>query len=256
MRALSLAARRRLRVGAAPTLAAAPAVPGRGGGLLLRPFSAEATSGIAAPALGTTPKTAEGARQLYDAWATDYDATLRSWKYPAPRRTAELLCEYLPAGTSREQAVLDAGCGTGLSGEALAELGFTKLVGTDISPDSFKVTAQKSIYERLEVANLEETLPFEDDAFQAIVCVGVLSYVNAFDGLFAEFCRVTKPGGIVVFTHRMPFWDDDVNNVRTVAEAQQGWTRLFASGPEDYMPNNPDPTENAKKIQYIIHKVC
>merc|ERR1740121_2330851 len=76
-------------------------------------------TGIPAPQLGEFPKTADGARQLYDSWAADYDAALRSWSYPAPKRTAALLAEYLPS--VRDGVVLDAGCGTGLSGEALLE---------------------------------------------------------------------------------------------------------------------------------------
>merc|ERR1740121_223534 len=220
--------------------------------LVACPFSTG--TGIPAPQLGSFPKTADGARQLYDSWAADYDAALRSWSYPAPMRTATLLKEYLPDNL-RDGAVLDSGCGTGLSGEALLELGFKRLVGTDISPESFKVTGPKQIYERLEVANLEEPQPFDDNSFDAVVCVGVLTYVNQFDGLFADWCRVIRPGGIVVFTHRCPMWDDDFNSVRSEAEAQPGWKQRFVSPPEDYMPNNRAGTEREKRIQYVVYEV-
>ena len=207
---------------------------------------------IARPDLGTTPKTAEGARELYDNWAGEYDATLRSWEYPAPARAASLLRDH----SNIEGTVLDAGCGTGLSGEALHALGFARIVGTDVSAESLKFCEEKNIYERVVVANLEEPLPFDDNSFSGIVCVGVLSYVQRFDLLFPEWCRVTRPGGVVVFTHRSVLWDEDDHGVRSSADATHVWKQKFLSGPEEYMPQNPDPIERAKRIRYGVYEVC
>ena len=46
--------------------------------------------------------------------------------------------------------VLDAGCGTGLSGKALHAAGFRRLTGIDISQASLDVAAQAGVYERLD----------------------------------------------------------------------------------------------------------
>ena len=142
---------RAARAKGAAVVAAAIAPP------TLRLPARDLTTPIAKPELGTTPKTAAGAIKLYDAWAGDYDETLRSWDYPAPRRTAALLQTHLSAP---DGAVLDAGCGTGLSGEALRAAGFSGLIGTDVSAESLQVCARKGVYSRLEIANLEEPLPF------------------------------------------------------------------------------------------------
>jgi len=49
---------------------------------------------------------------------------------------------------------------------------------------------------------LGETLEFETDAFDAVTCVGVLTFGHAPASSLDEFVRVTKPGGHVTFTVR------------------------------------------------------
>lgn len=61
----------------------------------------------------------------YDAWAKDYDADLDAWAYEAPVRVAEQLRALVPGAA----VVLDAGCGTGLAGRALAAAGFSTIDG-------------------------------------------------------------------------------------------------------------------------------
>lgn len=75
-----------------------------GPGLGRRAAVAFSTSTILAPvavdALGATPKTAEGAKELYEVWAADYDEALVSWDYPAPRRVAEEVAAHFAAHDS------------------------------------------------------------------------------------------------------------------------------------------------------------
>ena len=131
---------------------------------------------VAAPALGAMPKTAAGARELYDSWAADgYDTALTSWDYPAPRRVAETL---KAAGVSSDTRILDVGCGTGLSGEALRALALGKaggIVGIDISAVSCKLALEKGCYAETKEGNLDEALPFADASFGAVACCGVMS---------------------------------------------------------------------------------
>eukprot|EP00931_Biecheleriopsis_adriatica_P121245 TRINITY_DN96331_c0_g1_i1.p1 TRINITY_DN96331_c0_g1~~TRINITY_DN96331_c0_g1_i1.p1 ORF type:complete len:253 (-),score=29.60 TRINITY_DN96331_c0_g1_i1:176-934(-) len=221
-------------------------------------------SGIAMPDLGATPKTKEGAVELYDKWADTYDDTLRSWNYPAPTRVAELL--KLHSGSDAPALpVLDAGCGTGLVGEALLSAGYKDLVGIDVSDESLKICLTKR-YTSTACWDLQCSngpYPFAGNSFSAVVCSGVLSYIQDFDAVFKEWCRVTAPGGIIVFTHRAPLWDGDEHSCRSSASAlgvgstgsAAYWEQLFCSEESDYMPNNPDPAESAKKIRYLVYKV-
>ena len=58
--------------------------------------------------------------------------TSSEWGYATPPRVAMAL---RLAGANVEKGVLDYGCGTGLSGMALAAVGFQVIDGTDISPE-------------------------------------------------------------------------------------------------------------------------
>lgn len=222
--------------------------------------------------LGATAFDKEGAVSLYDRWAETYDETLRSWDYPAPRRTAELLRTFADAATpdtgrpvprglaalrDGSLPLLDAGCGTGLSGDALRVAGFTNLVGTDVSQQSLDVCRRKGVFAALHLADLEGAagpLPFADDSLAGVACVGVLSYVHRFDRAFSEWCRIVAPGGLVAFTHRDIWWDGNVDGVQDAARACP-WEQCYMSEPEDYLPRNPEAAERAKRIRYFVYRV-
>jgi SAM-dependent methyltransferase len=212
---------------------------------------------IAVPSLGSTPKTADGAKQLYDEWASTYDAALESWGYPVPPRVAEVLTSLGQTDASR---ILDLGCGTGLSGAALRTAGLgTKggVVGTDISNESLEISRAKGLYADVCWADLEQPLPFDAESFDAIACVGVLSYVQSFDSLFPELARVLKPHGVFVTSHRTSLWDEDERGCQTAANAlvaAGAWTIESIGAPEAYMPNNPDPIESAKTIRLLVFR--
>ncbi|CAE7683950.1 METTL27 [Symbiodinium microadriaticum] len=138
--------------------------------------------------------------------------------------------------------VLDAGCGTGLSGEALAAAGFRQLVGVDVSSEMLRLCEAKRLYNSLTSWDLEGSqgpLPFIDDSFSAVVCVGVLSYVQLFEKVYKEWCRVVAPGGHVIFTHRDTLWDANVHSCRSAAASLQKWRLIQSSEPEAYMPATP-----------------
>ena len=65
----------------------------------------------------------------YDAWAEQYDRDLVAWDYQAPAVAANLI----KSNAARDGYVLDAGCGTGLTGRALQVAGFQHLIGMDLS---------------------------------------------------------------------------------------------------------------------------
>jgi predicted TPR repeat methyltransferase len=194
----------------------------------------------------------------YDAWALTYDQTLREWGYEAPEKIAELLADHRSGSSIPLRApVLDCGCGTGLSSEALSANGFESMYGVDVSDESLALCKTKGLHEVLELCELDtEPLPFSTDIFGAVVCVGVLSYVKEFEHIFGEWCRATRPGGLCAFTTRT--WDEDTNGIRTAAErlvSRGKWRQRYMSDPSPYMPNNPLPDESSKRIRYLIYEV-
>ena len=187
----------------------------------------------------------------YDEFAATYDETLLSqWGYAAPATAAELLARHLPV----QSTVLDAGCGTGLTGRELHRVGFNSVQGVDISTSSLGLAAIKGVYRALVRADLQAPLPFHTDTFDAAICVGVLSYISG-DGLLRELCRVTRPGGVVLLSHRT-----DLVAARSFKEVLAKlttaghWSPLFESDPLPYLPGHPDFADHIH-VQYFVLQV-
>jgi predicted TPR repeat methyltransferase len=183
----------------------------------------------------------EEVRGYYDAQASTYDALLASWGYDAPARVASLLMQWWPGGGTA-RTVLDAGCGTGLAGQALRDAGFDgTLLGVDLSPDSVALAAERGIYDEVVVGDLQQPLREPDDSVDAVVCVGVLTYVPDVAAIWGEFCRVTRPGGYVVLTQRDDIWRERrCNDVLGSLERVGRWAAVHLSPPASYLPGNAD----------------
>ena len=186
----------------------------------------------------------------YDTWAESYDQTLAQWNYQSPTIVATILKRAVPP----DDHVLDAGCGTGLSGKALHAAGFRRLTGIDISQASLDVAAQAGLYERLLQVNMQRgPLPLQTDEFAAVQCVGVLTYVPDTDAILREFCRVVRPGGLVAFTQREDlFKERDVAGVMQALADEGLLTRLSVSEPQAYLPGNTDYADTVK----VIYCLC
>ncbi|MGZ9809790.1 class I SAM-dependent DNA methyltransferase [Pseudoroseicyclus sp. H15] len=131
-------------------------------------------------------------RAYYDEWAGSYDAEVSEAGYATPRRCAEALAA---SGLGKDAAILDMGCGTGLSGAALAAEGFTTLDGCDLSEGMLAVARSRRIYRHLFLAG--ETPPEQPDA---VAAVGVIGAGAGPVSLFDECLALLVPGGRFVFS--------------------------------------------------------
>ena len=147
---------------------------------------------------------------------------------------AETVLSRLPAPVS----VLDVGCGTGLVGRTLPSGGHSgRLVGLDISRASLEVAARSGVYVSLEPADLQQPLPVDDGAFDAVVCVGVMTYLPDVEAVWRELARVARPGGLVVVTQREDLWS--ARGCPAVVDRLRDdgvWTPLDVTGPAPYLP--------------------
>ena len=156
----------------------------------------------------TTNDEAAKCQELYDDWAQTYDEDLthESHGYVGPAEAAKVITQ-----NSRKsgQVVLDAGCGTGLSGLAVTSaVGPDTIIdGIDISNGMLEVAAKKGIYRKLESADLSKSLAILDNVYDVVVCVGTLTggHVGPVPAL-SEFSRVVKSGGLVVATVKESVW--------------------------------------------------
>lgn len=135
----------------------------------------------------------------YAAWAAGYDRDTLAAGYCLPFQVLAWVSRYVrpDAGT-----LLDAGCGTGLSGPYLKALGYDRIAGLDFSEEMLKVAGSRNTYDDLRRATLSEVLPWPDDHFAAFFSTGVFTEGHAPASSLAELCRITRPGGIAIFTVR------------------------------------------------------
>ena len=170
----------------------------------------------------------------YDAWAGGYDDDLASWSYQAPAVVAGTVVSRRPVAGS----VLDVGCGTGLVGRALRDRGFAgRLDGLDLSQSSLEVARRSGAYDSVAQADLQQRLPLDDDNVDALVCVGVMTYLPEVEAVWREFARVTRPGGLVVTTQREDLWHERACPAVVDRLREEGvWTPLEVTGPAPYLP--------------------
>ena len=173
---------------------------------------------------------------MYDDWApTRYDADLAEWGYEAPQRAAAMLAAAVTTGP-----VLDAGCGTGLVGVELRQLGIGPVIGGDFSPVSVETARRRGVYEQVVELDLNALLAFDDRRFRAVVSVGVFSYLTDSEATVRELLRVVEPGGRVLFTQRTDLWDERDFTSLLHGLADEGVCDVSVTEPQPYLPRHPE----------------
>ncbi|MDP6831013.1 MAG: class I SAM-dependent methyltransferase [Alphaproteobacteria bacterium] len=175
----------------------------------------------------------------YDDWATTYDEDLVDWDYRAPADAARLLSATVP----RDGRILDAGCGTGLTGAALKAAGFSGPIdGIDISQTSLQQAEGHGVYRKLQQADMQQLpLDIPDDAYDGLFCIGVLTYVPDTEAVLRDFARVVQKGGTVLISQRNDLFEE--RNYASVIEAlaKAGiFSNVKVTEPQPYLPGNPD----------------
>jgi SAM-dependent methyltransferase len=99
--------------------------------------------------------------------------------------------------------VLDAGCGPGSLAEEIAKRGH-KTTGLDYSLDMVAQASRAAESAGTKRASFIQgdldSLPFQNNSFDAVICVGVLQYLPDDRISIAELGRVLRPGGIAIVT--------------------------------------------------------
>lgn len=145
----------------------------------------------------------EAAADAYDEWAASYDEdTIEGLGYVGHHVVADKLAEL-----GRPDLVLDAGCGSGLVGSAIAERMEATIDGVDISPGMLDQARALGVYRTLETADLTQPLRLDDDAYDAVVCAGTFTAGHVGPDAFDELARVARPGGHVVATVLDSLWE-------------------------------------------------
>ena len=134
---------------------------------------------------------------VYKEWAAAYDHDndnlLGTVSQPL---SVQIFQEYIKDKSLR---IIDVGCGTGLVGVELEKGGFSNFDGSDISQEMIDIAKQRG-YSKLFIGSLNDSLPCENNEYDAALCVGVFTHGHVGSDRLDELVRIVKPGGIICFT--------------------------------------------------------
>ncbi|MEV6226958.1 methyltransferase domain-containing protein [Saccharopolyspora shandongensis] len=129
----------------------------------------------------------------YDRWASTYERTPNPVVSLDSRHSIGLLA---PKPGER---ILDAGCGTGRNLGAMLAAG-AEPQGVDFSAGMLDVARHSHPGVPLFEGDLQEALPFGDAEFDAVLCALLGEHLEEPARAVAEFHRVLRPGGRLVFS--------------------------------------------------------
>jgi ubiquinone/menaquinone biosynthesis C-methylase UbiE len=131
---------------------------------------------------------------------------------------------------------LEIGSGTGYFSLNLMQQGLIgRLTATDISPGMLSQLASTAAGLGLDdvttVVTEAETLPFDDESFDLVLGHAVLHHIPDLDRAFAEFKRVLRPGGSIVFAGEPSRYGDRLAAVpkRTGVFVAPAWRRVVGA---------------------------
>lgn len=136
----------------------------------------------------------------YDEWAAAYDKDLWSYGYISPGLAASLIERH---GGTALGPILDVGCGTGLVGEYLANLGHEMVDGLDLSPGMLDAAAAKEVYRALFCMKIGDALDLETDSYGCIVTTGTFTVGHVGPDGYGELMRICRPGGLIIHSNRI-----------------------------------------------------
>lgn len=148
-------------------------------------------------------------REFYRDWADTYDADLEEEGYFAPAICASLATLTYTAylgGDRRTTTIMDAGCGTGLTGVAMRRAGFARIDGFDIAPAMVDAARETGAYGTLtsdvDLNAADAGLSALGGRYAIITSSGVFTLGHvAPHGLYHLF-SLAAPGGFVIISTR------------------------------------------------------
>lgn len=147
-------------------------------------------------------KSVQENRELYAAWAEDYDQDFASeMDYILPRRVAQT---FLDAGG--KGPVLDVGAGTGLVGHALAKMDVNPIDAMDLSRAMLDVASKKRIYRNLFAADITQPIEAVGETYQGIISSGTFTRGHVGPGGIDHLLPLAETGAYFVLAINKIHW--------------------------------------------------
>ena len=155
-------------------------------------------------------------QQYYEQWALTYDDDVSTEGYYGPEFITNLLVSlppYRDIGAdpkNHDISILDAGCGTGLVGVALAQKGYRQIHGCDLSPAMVEKALTTGAYKTLkgDIDLTQRNGVYPDDHYDVVICCGTFTNGHLPPEAMEELVRITKPHGLVLVSTRKSYYDN------------------------------------------------
>ncbi len=148
-------------------------------------------------------------QETFDGFSASFDTTLANLDYCAPGLVGQAVAALFPE-PKNVLRVLDAGCGTGLSGIPLRAYA-DKLIGVDLSQGMLNKARNRNLYDELIQADLVNYLLSSKQAFDLIISADTLVYFGALEAFFQAASQALTPTGSLVFTLEKHDGENDVH---------------------------------------------
>jgi predicted TPR repeat methyltransferase len=136
--------------------------------------------------------------RTFDDFATSFDEKLASLDYRAPGLIAAAVRSACGAD-AKGLRILDAGCGTGLSGREVKDMA-ASLTGVDLSKQMLIQASRTGLYDALEQAELTAYLASHPAAFDIVLSADTLCYFGALEAVAEAAFAALAPSGVLAFS--------------------------------------------------------
>ena len=190
--------------------------------------------------------------ELYDKWAATYNAEVgdEAQNYVAPVLVAQAAMKFSLSNGAADSVILDAGCGTGLVGEALAVANAKAIDGIDLSPAMLGIARQTGVYRDLTQADMNRPIDKPDGTYDIVSCVGTFTQGHVGpDPALRELVRVTKTNGIVIATILDEIWVSGGFKAEVEKLKEEGLVNVVTDELIDYVKGHGD-----KAVLAILEK--
>jgi ubiquinone/menaquinone biosynthesis C-methylase UbiE len=132
-----------------------------------------------------------------DEYAIMYRIEQTYWWFVGKRFLVKNTFKRLFTKGSKQNEILDIGCGTGIILKLLKSFG--NAYGMELSEKAIRFLKQRDL--NLVVrSDASKCIPFKTNSFSAITCLDVLEHLEEDGNLIGEMFRICKPGGYVIVT--------------------------------------------------------
>ena len=162
--------------------------------------------------LAYSVETPDDSRNLYRGWASTFDEDfVEASGYVYHENVVHA---FVDAGGAAGGSVADVGCGTGVVGVALGNLGVGNIDGLDISPEMLAVARTKQTvhgtpaYRNMIEADLTDRVPVEDDVYHGVISTGTFTHGHVGPTALTELVRIAAPTALCAIGINEHFYEE------------------------------------------------